>query len=205
MMPSRRPLQIALAISVSLHLGVVLTTLISVAPTEQPISQPDRLAVFKTYMNGRIVVNAPQMEQKKVNEVESPLVPQQNKEQAQVDTAPPSDTMEYRRSYSMFSRPRLSGGSQGNAATDFQQRYFAFQRKLEFISSSPDLQGECTVIASNEWSEFIVQCSESQDVNFLRAELSSVARTRESISGMKHCLTLRRNEVFKKENCAPLE
>jgi hypothetical protein len=205
MTPNRQTLQIALAISVSLHLGVVLTTLISVAPTEQPISQPDRLAVFKTYMNGRIVVNAPQMEQKKVNEVEPPLVPQQNKEQAQVDTAPPSDTMEYRRSYSMFSRPRLSGGSQGNAATDFQQRYFAFQRKLEFVASSPDLHGECTVIASNAWSEFSVHCSDSQDVNFIRAELSSVAQNREPISSLRHCLTLRNNEVLKKENCAPLQ
>lgn len=203
MMPNLQPLHIALAISVSLHLGMGLSLLIAVAPTEQPITQTDRLAVFQTYVTNRVVVTAPQLEQKKLNKVETPLANPEDKEQAQV--APhTSDNMEYRRSYSMFSRPRLSGGSQSNAATAFQQRYFAFQRKLEFISSSPDLQGECTVIASNEWSEFIVQCSESQDVNFLRAELSSVARTRESISGMKHCLTLRRNEVFKKENCAPL-
>ncbi|MEY4438899.1 MAG: hypothetical protein RIQ36_363 [Pseudomonadota bacterium] len=205
MTPNRLALHIALAISVSLHLGVGLSTLISFAPAEQPISQPDRLGVFKTYMNSRIVVNAPQVEQKKVNEVEPPLVPLQNKEQAQVDTAPPSDTMEYRRSYSMFSRPRLSRGSQGNAATDFQQRYFAFQRKLEFVASSPDLHGECTVIASNAWSEFNVYCSDSQDVNFLRAELSSVAQNREPISSLRHCLTLRKNEVLKKENCAPLQ
>jgi hypothetical protein len=61
------------------------------------------------------------------------------------------------------------------------------------------------VIASNEWSEFIVQCGESQDVNFLRAELSSVAQNREVISGLKYCLTLRKNEVLKKENCAPFQ
>jgi hypothetical protein len=205
MMSNRRPLHIALAISVSLHLGVGVNMLVTVVQTKQPISQTDRLAVFKTYMTSRVVVNSPQLEQKKVNAVEIPLALPQDKARAGVDTSTPIDNMEYRRSYSMFGRPRLSGGSQSNAATAFQQRYFAFQRKLEFIASSPSLQGECTVIASNEWSEFIVQCSESQDVNFLRAELSSVAQSRENFSDLKHCLTLRKNEVLKKENCVPYQ
>jgi hypothetical protein len=204
MMLNSQPLHLALAISVTLHLGVGVSQLFAVVPAKPPITQTDRLADFKTYVTNRVVVTAPQPEQKKVKKVETPLAPPEEKEQAQV--APTTtDNIEYRRSYSMFSRPRLSGGSQSNAATAFQQRHFAFQRKLEFISSSPNLQGECTVIASNEWSEFIADCSESQDVNFLRAELSSVAQTRESISGIKHCLTLRRNEVLKKENCAPLQ
>lgn len=201
MMPNRQALHIALAISVSLHLGVGQITLASV---KQPISQTDRLAVFQTYMTSRIVANTPQIEQKKINEVAPPLVPLQNKEQVQVDTASTIDTMEYRRAYSMFSRPRLSGGSQGNAAAAFQQRYFSFQRKLEFIASSPNLQGECTVITSNEWNEFSVNCNLSQDVNFLRAELSSVALNKETISGLTHCLALRKNEILKKENCVPL-
>lgn len=205
MMPIRQPLQIAIAISVSLHLGIGLSMLVSFVPAKQTTTHTDQLAVFKTYMASRVVVNAPKLEQKIVKKVEIPLAPPQDKEQAPADTTPSSDSMEYRRSYSMFGRPRLSGGSQSNAATAFQQRYFAFQRKLEFIASSPSLQGECTVIASNEWSEFIVQCGESQDVNFLRAELSSVAQNREVISGLKYCLTLRKNEVLKKENCAPLQ
>lgn len=200
MTPNRLALHIALAISVSLHLGVGLTTLASV---KQPISQTDRLVVFQTYMTSRIVANTPQIERKKINEVAPPFVPLQNKEQVQVDTAPSIDTMEYRRAYSMFSRPRLSGGSQGNAAAAFQQRYFSFQRKLEFIASSPNLQGECTVITSNEWNEFSVNCNLSQDVNFLRAELSSVALNKETISGLTHCLALRKNEILKKENCVP--
>lgn len=200
MTPNRQALHIALAISVSLHLGVGLTTLASV---KQPISQTDRLAVFQTYMTSRIVANTPQIAQKKINEIAQPLVPLQNKEQTQADTAPSIDTMEYRRAYSMFSRPRLSGGSQGNAAAAFQQRYFSFQRKLEFIASSPTLQGECTVITSNEWNEFSVNCNLSQDVNFLRAELSSVALNKETISGLTHCLALRKNEILKKENCVP--
>ena len=200
MTPNRLALHIALAISVSLHLGVGLTTLASV---KQPISQTDRLVVFQTYMTSRIVANTPQIERKKINEVAPPFVPLQNKEQVQVDTAPSIDTMEYRRAYSMFSRPRLSGGSQGNAAAAFQQRYFSFQRKLEFIAYSPNLQGECTVITSNEWNEFSVNCNLSQDVNFLRAELSSVALNKETISGLTHCLALRKNEILKKENCVP--
>lgn len=202
-MSNRQPLQIALAISVSLHLGVGLSLVVAVVPAKPPITQTERLAVFKTHMTSRVVANAPQIEQKTVSKVATALALPKEKEQTPIETKPSSDNMEYRRSYSMFSRPRLSGGSQSNAATAFQQRYFAFQRKVEFISSSNNLQGECTVIASNEWSEFIVHCSESQDVNFLRAELSSVAQTRETISGLQHCLTIRKNEVLKKENCAP--
>lgn len=200
----RQPLPKALAISVSLHLCVGLSLLVAVTPAKQPVTPNDRVAVFKTYVTSHVAVNAAQLEQKKINKVEPLLAAPQDKEQGPLDTTPPPDNTEYRPSYSMFSRPRLSGGSQSNAAAAFQQRYFAFQRKLEFISSSPNLQGECTVIASNEWSEFIVHCSEIQDVNFLSTELSSVAQNRAVMSGLKHCLTLRRNEVLKKENCAPL-
>ena len=200
-----QPLPIALAISVSLHLGVGLSLLVKVAPAKQPITPNDRVAVFETFVTSRVAVNTAQLEQNKKYTVEPLLVPPQDKEQGPIDTTPPPDNTEYRRSYSMFSRPRLSGGSQNNAATAFQQRYFAFQRKLEYISSSPNLQGECTVIASNDWSEFIVKCKESQDINFLRAELSNVAQTRDTISGLKHCLTLRKNEILQKENCVPLQ
>ena len=105
----------------------------------------------------------------------------------------------------MFGRPRHSGPSQSNSEIAFQQRYFAFQRRLEFVASSPGLQGECTVISSADWREFMVNCNESQDVNLIRSELSSVAYLRDTISGLKHCLSLRKNELLKKENCAPLQ
>lgn len=203
MMPNRQPLHIALTISVVLHLGVGFITLISAVSVKEPVSQNNRIGVFQTHLNSRIEANAAQVEKKKVNEVAPPLAPLQNNEQAQTDIPLQTDTMEYRRAYSIFSRPRLSGGSQGNAAAAFQQRYFSFQRKVEFIASSPNLQGECTVITSNEWNEFSVNCDLSQDVNFLRAELSSVALNKETISGLTHCLALRKNEILKKENCVP--
>ena len=204
-MLSRQPLHVAFAISVSLHAGIGLSLLFLIAPTRHTASPTDQPSVFKTYLISRLATQAPLLEPKKNNRVESSLAHPQGKEQTQIDTTPPTDQMEYRRAYSMFGRPRLSGSSQSNAASDFQNRYFAFQRRLEFVTSSPALQGECLVITSSDWREFIVNCSESQDVNFVRTELSNVAHLRDTISGLKHCLTLRKNELLKQENCAPLQ
>jgi hypothetical protein len=204
-MLSRQPIHIALAISLSLHMGIALNLFFSIAPAKHPASLTDQLPVFKTYLTSHIVTNAPQLPLKKNNEVGSSLVPPQDKEQSQTDTTPSTDHVEYRRSYSMFGRPRHSGPSQSNSEIAFQQRYFAFQRRLEFVASSPGLQGECTVISSADWREFMVNCNESQDVNLIRSELSSVAYLRDTISGLKHCLALRKNELLKKENCAPLQ
>jgi hypothetical protein len=137
MMSNRRPLHIALAISVSLHLGVGVNMLVTVVPTKQPISQTDRLAVFKTYMTSRLLVNSPQLEQKKVNAVETPLALPQDKAQAGVDTSTPTDNMEYRRSYSMFGRPRLKAMRQPL----FSNGTLHFKENLNSLHPHPACKG----------------------------------------------------------------
>jgi hypothetical protein len=198
-----KPLHVAMAVSLTLHISIAfnLFSTKKSKPTERVNIAGTRS--FDTFIMRPSVVKVAtnQSAESKVQAAE-PSVTKVEKNEPVTTAVSESDQVQYRSSsFSRFGRSRPMNNGAHDMAAAFNQRVIKLQNQFASIAASPDLKGECSVTASNDWNDVAIQCAEIQDNNFLRAQLAPIARLKDNIPSLKHCLTIRKNQVEKKENC----
>lgn len=198
-----KPLHVAMAVSLTFHISLAFDFSSTQKPTPTGRTNVARTHSFDTFIThpsvAKVVID--QAAKSKVQTTEPPAKKLETIEPV-ITAVSESDQLKYRASsFSRFGRSRPTNNGAYEMAIAFNQRLTKLQNQFASIAASPDLKDECLITASNDWNDLAIQCNEIQDDNFLRTQLARSARLKDNIPALKHCLTIRKNQVEKKENC----